>query len=169
MEAAFQRDDEGSWYLIQCKPRQDDRAEVNLLRQGYQLYRPKLMAKRHFKDQRKDCFQSLFPGYLFIRLGLQNNWAPVTSTRGVAKIVRFGDYPLPVSDKLINELKLRQYEHAEEAPFSEGDKVRIKDGPFSDMEAIFVTSHGDERVVLLLNLLNRQQQIRVRRAAVTTI
>ena len=28
------------WYLLQCKPRQDERAEENLLRQGYHCYRP---------------------------------------------------------------------------------------------------------------------------------
>lgn len=26
---------QGDWYLVQCKPKQDERAEDNLVRQGY--------------------------------------------------------------------------------------------------------------------------------------
>ncbi|WP_332455243.1 transcription termination/antitermination NusG family protein, partial [Pseudomonas fragi] len=34
--------------------------------------------------------ESLFPGYLFIHMPPGANWAPLRSTRGVARVVAFG-------------------------------------------------------------------------------
>ncbi|HSA40732.1 MAG TPA: transcription termination/antitermination NusG family protein, partial [Mycobacterium sp.] len=45
--------------------------------------------------------ESLFPGYLFIQLDAQSNWAPLRSTRGVSRLVVFSGYPLPVPAGLI--------------------------------------------------------------------
>jgi transcriptional antiterminator RfaH len=40
-----------------------------------------------------------------------------------------------------------------------GDSVRITQGGFAELDAIFVAMDGEQRVILLLNMLNRQQQI----------
>ena len=37
--------------------------------------------------------------------------------------------------------------------FSAGDRVLITEGAFTDLEAIFVSNEGDQRVSLLLNIL----------------
>lgn len=42
--------------------------------------------------------------------------------------------------------------------FSAGEKVRIKDG-FAELEVIFLAGDGNDRVILLLNFLHRQQQV----------
>ncbi len=47
------------------------------------------------------------------------------------------------------------------APFSPGERVQVSGGSFSDIEAIFVSSDGEERSVILLNLLQREQKVRV--------
>nr|MBF0682011.1 transcription/translation regulatory transformer protein RfaH [Pseudomonas sp.] len=47
-----------------------------------------------------------------------------------------------------------------------GDRVQIRLGEFADMEAIFVSMDGEERVMLLLSLLNREQQIQVGLASI---
>jgi transcriptional antiterminator RfaH len=33
-------DQTAGWYLVQCKSRQDERAQEHLVRQGYRCYRP---------------------------------------------------------------------------------------------------------------------------------
>ena len=37
--------------------------------------------------------------------------------------------------------------------------MRIIEGGFAELDAIFVAMDGEQRVILLLNMLNRQQQI----------
>ena len=89
------------WYLVQTRPRQEARAEENLQRQAFECYRPLI-------ERGQGSSEPLFPGYLFIRLDhLQDNWYPIRSTRGVARIVAFGGQPTPVQDALIGELRER--------------------------------------------------------------
>lgn len=148
------------WYLVHCKPRQDERAEENLLRQGYGCYRPQHSRERIVRGRRQTVFESLFPGYLFIQLTADANWAPLRSTRGVNRIVGFGSMPLPLDNGLIAHLQQREATAVEPA-FEAGDSVRITAGSFAELNAIFMAMEGEQRVILLLEMLSRQQQISV--------
>ena len=148
----------GDWYLVQCKPRQDERAEENLQRQGYECSRPACRRERLLRGQRQYVQESLFPGYLFIHMPQGANWAPLRSTRGVARIVAFGGRPLAVSSELVFQLQSRAETHII-TTFNPGDKVTILDQGFAGIESIFMAMDGEERVILLINLMNRQQQI----------
>ncbi|MBF7730537.1 transcription/translation regulatory transformer protein RfaH [Pseudomonas sp. N040] len=153
-----------AWYLLQCKPRQDARAEENLLRQGYQCFRPRLQREKLSAGRIRKVEESLFPGYLFIQLDRQGNWAPLRSTRGVSRLVAFNGYPLAVGEQLIEQLRERSHEIGRqvEVPLLQvGDKVRITEGPFAELEAIFHGMDGNARAMLLLNLLNRQQLVQM--------
>lgn len=154
------------WYLIQCKPRQDERAEENLLRQGYTCYRPRYTRERLLRGRRQMLEESLFPGYLFIQLSLLDNWAPLRSTRGVSRVVAFGNQPLAVSASLIEHLQRRCTTDAPEQLLETGDKVRIKHGPFAELEAIFLAMDGNERVILLMSILHREQKVRIPLASI---
>jgi transcriptional antiterminator RfaH len=104
---------------------------------------------------------ALFPGYLFIRLDrICDDWAPIRSTRGVAHIVRFGDFPLPIADKIIEKIQARLLKGPLHEPYLKfGQRVRIAEGTFSGIEAIFLTNDGEERVVLLLSILQSEQKL----------
>ncbi len=104
--------------------------------------------------------EPLFPGYLFIRLDrVEDNWYPIRSTRGVARIVSFGGQPVPVEDALIEQLRWRLAQPA--APFCPGERVRITEGGLQAVEAIFVSQDGEERSVILLRLLQREHRVSV--------
>jgi transcriptional activator RfaH len=144
------------WYLIQTKPHQEPRAEENLRRQGFSCYRPVVTQAGRS--------QPLFPGYLFIRLDQQHdNWFPIRSTRGVARIVSFGAQPLAVADELVDGIRERLAAMPERpsSGFHEGQVVRVKCAGDCEVEAIFLCDDGTERALILLNLLQREQRIRV--------
>lgn len=144
------------WYLIQTKPRQEARAEQHLRRQAFECYRPQ-KPNGNGKTQ-----EPLFPGYLFIRLDRHlDNWYPIRSTRGVARVVSFGGEPTPIRDELIDQLRQRLAVPAEKPQFQPGERVQLHGGGFSDLEAIFVSTDGEERSVILLKLLQREQKVRV--------
>jgi transcriptional antiterminator RfaH len=149
--------DQPRWYLVQAKPRQAERAESNLMRQGYQVFHPRLKVERIRRGRRLETEESLFPNYLFIRLQRWvDNWYPLRSTRGVARLVGFGDEPLPVADVLIDEIQRRVSEQPTEPVLHCGQKVQILDGPFRGLDAIFKAHQGEQRVLLLIELLHRQ-------------
>jgi transcriptional antiterminator RfaH len=147
------------WYLIQTKPRQEARAAEHLQRQLFECYRP-LKAAEKKRGSRAAAEEELFPGYLFIRMDqTHDNWYPIRSTRGVARIVTFGGMPVPVQDALIDQIRQRLLSPATKEPFQEGETVRITAEGFNDVEAIFLACDGDERAVILLNLLQREQKV----------
>lgn len=145
------------WYLVQSKPRQAERAEANLVRQGYHVFHPRLRVEHIRRGRRLAAEESLFPNYLFIRLQRWvDNWYPLRSTRGVARLVAFGSEPLQVGDDLIEEIRRRLAARPTEPALQVGQRVRIVEGPFRGLDAIFKAHQGEQRVQLLIELLHRQ-------------
>ncbi|HJR28787.1 MAG TPA: transcription/translation regulatory transformer protein RfaH [Pseudomonas sp.] len=151
-----------NWYLLQCKPRQDERAQINLLRQNYVIFCPQIASQRLIHGKPRQSLESLFPGYLFIQLSRDDKWAPLRSTRGVSRIVDFNHGPAMVPDDVIEHLRNRCFKPPQAHPqFKPGDTLQITRGPLSTLEGIFLTLLGDERVMILLHFLNREQQVRI--------
>ncbi|KPW19106.1 Transcription antitermination protein RfaH [Pseudomonas cannabina pv. alisalensis] len=152
-------DQPARWYLIQTRPRQEKRAEEHLRRQRFECYRP-LKAAAKPSLIRVQSEEALFPGYLFIRMDqVHDNWYPIRSTRGVSRIVTFGGHPVPIHDQLIEQIRDRLTLPQRHTAFAQGEQVMITTGSFCDVEAIFLTADGNERAVILLNLLQRQQKV----------
>lgn len=148
------------WYLIHCKPREDERAVEHLGRQGFECYWPTRSVERRRAGRRFFLREALFPRYLFIHLdSVQDNWYPIRSTRGVHQLVSFNQHPVPVRDEIIAAMRVRLGETRPEPYLKSGERVVITEPPFSQLEAIFVAHDGDERVVLLLNLLHEDQRL----------
>lgn len=153
-----------NWYLLQCKPRQDERAEFNLLQQGYATFRPQLISDRIVRGKPHKVVESLFPGYLFIQLSGDDNWGPIRSTRGVSRIVEFNHVPAIVNDQVIEHLRVRNATSLESSPantLEPGHTLHIIAGPLAPFEGVCLSMLGAERVMMLLQFLNRQQPVRV--------
>jgi len=149
------------WYVIQCKPREERRALENLERQRFRCYLPMLAVEKLRHGIVRAVPEPLFPGYLFVRLDeLTDNWHSIHSTRGVIQLVHFREYPVPVPDSMIGGIHERLAGAMARIPYLKpGELVRITEGPFYDMEPIFIAKDGEERVVLLMNVLNREQRL----------
>jgi transcriptional antiterminator RfaH len=149
------------WYLIHCRPRQEVRALENLERQAFECFRPTCRVERVLTGHRREVVEPLFPSYLFIHLDkLNDNWLPIRSTRGVNRIVRFNQHPAPIADALIAQIRRRMAGKPLKEPYlKRGDRVVITEGSFSQVEAIFLSDDGDERVMLLMNILNGEHEL----------
>jgi len=158
-----------AWYLLQCKPRQDGRAQEHLLRQGFECFAPVLAAQTICAGKLREGQQPLFPGYVFIRMGAQDNWLSLRSTRGVNRVVAFSGQPCQVQDAVVDHLRQRCAVTGPMPALIPGDRVQVSVGGFADMEAIFLSMEGEERVMLLFNVLNRQQRIQVHLACVQPV
>lgn len=67
---------------------------------------------------------------------------------------------MAVRDEIIDGIRQRLSTAPDiETYLKPGEPVRITEGPFSQLEAIFVSNDGDERVVLLLNILKKDQRL----------
>lgn len=161
----------GKWYLIQCKPRQEARAEENLRNQAFTCYVPTHQVEKIRHGKRVTVAEPLFPGYLFINLcEYTESWHPIRSTRGVLRMVTFANQAVPVADGIVSGIQARLEQKNTGKPlFAAGQAVTVTDGPFRDVEAIFSSLDGEERAIILLSLMQRQQTLRVPLKALRSI
>ncbi|MCW8889871.1 MAG: transcription/translation regulatory transformer protein RfaH [Sedimenticola sp.] len=151
-----------AWHLIHTKPRQERIARAQLSMQGFTTYLP--LIKQLIPDN--STVFPLFPRYLFIRLtaGL-DDWTPIRSTRGVSSLVRIGMNPAIISDQLVSAIREREAaDGLHTLPtknFSNGDRVRLVSGPLAEYEAIFSEKRAENRAIILLNLIGKQNKIEV--------
>lgn len=154
------------WYLIQTKPRRESLAEKNLQQQGFMTYLPWLLTRKRLRERWREVIEPLFPRYLFIQLDLDtDNSAPIRSTFGVSRMVRFGDTPATVPDVVITSLQQREQEGiirlTDQTRFKKGDKLRIAEGPMKELEAIFQCQRGEDRAIVLITVLGELRQVNI--------
>ncbi|WP_432462963.1 transcription/translation regulatory transformer protein RfaH [Agarivorans sp. QJM3NY_33] len=150
---------QATWYLLYCKAGQEARAQFHLANQACVSYCPYISVKRIIQGKPKLKQEALFPSYLFVQLNAESNFNAVRSTRGVIDFVKIGSSYQTVSDDLIAQIGKRVSEDCQpsrETAFQCGEKVKVQDGAFQSLEAIYQRADGLERSVLLVRLLNRQ-------------
>lgn len=153
------------WYLLRCKPKRDAQAKVNLESQGWNCFAPYIKIRKSRNGKTKCYTEPLFPGYIFIQLDNNVSWVSVNSTRGVQGVIKFGSYPLPVQDEVIDELtgQVPNIEMYLSLPkeFKQGTPVCIKQGCFSGLEAIYKSKSGTERSIILIQFLGESREVRI--------
>ena len=149
-----------AWFLVRSKPRQESVALTHLARQGYESYLPLFATEKLVRRKSTVVQEPMFARYLFVRLdttGQGQSWSPIRSTVGVSELVCFGSRPARVDDALI--ATLRERETAQQASpttlFAHGDSVRITEGAFAGLEAIYQMNDAEGRAMVLLDLLSK--------------
>ena len=139
------------------------RALENLERQQAHCYCPLIQVEKLSRGKRIHAEEALFPGYIFINFDPQKSnltYTAIRSSRGVSKIVRFGDEPAKVPESLI--LQINDCEkvslsslNAPNVP-QKGDTVTIVEGPFKGLQAVYSQTDGQKRSIVLIRLLHQQ-------------
>jgi len=154
-----------SWYTLYTKPNAERKVAGTLDERGIETFVPEIYEPKKSSRSGPTPF---FPCYLFIYADLnqlassQWQWTP-----GLRNIVTFDGAPIPVSDQVIDLIRqsLAEYNQKAAKPqskFSPGDVVRIKNGPFADLVALFERqTTSAERVTVLLNFLGRLNRVRL--------
>jgi transcriptional antiterminator RfaH len=150
----------GNWFLLQTKSRQESRAVENLERQGVESFCPLVRVEKVSRGKRVVKEEVLFPGYLFVNFNQTKVSATtVRSTRGVSHFVTCGGSPTVVPDSLIEHLQMRSA-FGDDVLVSNipksGDDLQVIEGPFKGLHVVFTETDGDQRAIVLINLLNQQ-------------
>jgi len=163
---------EDVWYAVYTRPRAEDTALDNLLRQGYCGYLPRYRTAVSHARRRHMVSRPLFPRYLFAGVDRKSMpWRPILSTIGVSGVVRAGDAPVPVPDGLLAALRAQEAEGlfdriGARRPLNVGELVRVTVGAFREMVGQLIELRDQDRIVVLLELLGRQVRAQLESAAV---
>ena len=112
--------------------------------------------------KRTKKLEPLFPGYLFVNLEQTDPmWAKLRSTRGILRIVSFANKPAAIPDDVIKHIKDSLHTVAEQGGIKPGQAVDLEDGPFKGISAIFQAYDGEERAIVLISFMQKEQMVKV--------
>ncbi|HTN32395.1 MAG TPA: transcription/translation regulatory transformer protein RfaH [Marinobacter sp.] len=151
-----------TWYALQHKPAQGDRALAHLQNQEIACFYPKISVERIKNGKVTRKLEALFPGYLFINLEQTDPaWAKLRSTRGVIRVVAFANKPAAIPDSVIQHVKSSLSTVSEQGGIKSGQTVQLNEGPFEGINAIFQSYDGEERAIVLISFMQRQHRLKV--------
>lgn len=160
-----------SWYLVRSKPHQEQVAEWNLQRLGVDTFYPRLKHMKIVRKKKHMVVDALFPGYLFAKFTLSEEYRKVAYAHGVLDVVKFGTAPAVVDEVTIASIQARLHDgcvQVSPSSFQVGQTVQINGGLFKGLEAVFEQEmSGIQRVALLLKSVSFNPRIIIDRELVT--
>ncbi len=97
------------WKLVYTKARCESWSEANLRNQGFVTLMPRVRAGE--RDGGGRSFAPLFPRYLFVGHTPGRDLDTIPNTRGVLRLVYFGERPAKVPLEVIAEIRSRMDAH----------------------------------------------------------
>ncbi|WP_338355652.1 transcription/translation regulatory transformer protein RfaH [uncultured Marinobacter sp.] len=151
-----------TWYALQHKPAQGDRALSHLQNLEIVCFYPKITVEKIKAGKRTKKLEPLFPGYLFVNLEQTDPaWAKLRSTRGVLRVVGFANKPAAIGDDVIQHIEQSLDSVAEQGGIKPGQAVQLNEGPFEGINAIFQAYDGEARAIVLINFMQKRQEVKV--------
>jgi transcriptional antiterminator RfaH len=132
------------------------------------------MVQKIQRSQMRLTSEPMFPRYVFVAGDAffeTKGSSPIRSTMGVHELVHFGMRPAVIQLELLQAIFERQKAHhkAPSSAFKSGDKVALINGPLAGLESIYQAQSGEERSMILLNLLSRPTKVQVATNLLTKI
>lgn len=151
-----------SWYVLQHKPGQGDRAVQHLQNQDIVCFYPKIEVEKLKSGKRTKKLEPLFPGYVFVNLDQTDpQWSKLRSTRGVLRVVSFANKPAALEDTVIAHIKASMDKIIGQGGITPGQSIELEEGPFKGINAIFQAYDGDQRAIVLIDFMQKQQCVSV--------
>jgi len=148
------------WFAVQVRCRHEAQVGDALGSKGYQYFLPLYPRVNSHNPRNRDSHAPLFPGYLFCRFDVYRR-LPVLTTPGVVRVVGLGNVPVPIDDAEICSIQsiCRNKVPTEPCSFMVGERVRIVQGPLSDVEGVILRLKDRLRLVVSVSLLRRSVAI----------
>lgn len=147
------------WYLLYTMPKHEKKVAEQLTDQRLTYYLPMLGTVSNRCGRMKRIQVPMFPSYVFIYLDHIKDYFASLNINGVLYYVKFGGNIARVADSIVANLKLLsefgKNVEVSVSEFQQGQILTISEGPFSGMNCEMVQYKREERILVRLNLLQR--------------
>lgn len=153
--------EDAKWYLLHCKPRQEQPVVDHLESLNAYAYFPKAPQIRFYGKRKVMRHLPLFPGYVFL-LGQPHDAYTVDRARGLVQIIE-----PPDQEQLVWELQNIHFALTHDAPLTKcaglvaGTRVEIRSGPFKGMQGLVEAGKSSDRIVLQVSMLGRAMSLEI--------
>jgi transcriptional antiterminator RfaH len=151
------------WFILQFKSNSHHQAVKNLTQQGFETFLP-----LHDTTSRKlsrfiNTSRPLFPGYMFIKFDrAESKWHKINNTYGVSRLITFSSILKSIPTTFVDSLMKRYDSSGKLIPvkkLKKDDQVKVLRGPFANFIASVEKYESDQRIWILLDLMNRKTKI----------
>jgi len=155
------------WIAVSTHIRAEDNAQINIERQGYECFCPKVETNIRHARKTRTVRKPFFPGYIFVNIDPdRDRWRAIESSRGVRSVIRFGLSPSAVPEQFINELMaLDKAESIQPTTarerFNIGQKIRCYGAAFHDLIGQIINIDDKDRIWVLMEIMGGQVPIRL--------
>ena len=137
-------DDDRAWFVVHCYSGYENKVRHNLehrietMGMKSKIFDVVVPTEEEIevKDgKRRTVERRVFPGYILVQMIMnEDSWYVVRNTPGVTGFVGMGNDPTPLRPEEVSQIVKRMEADAPriKVAYSEGQKVRIIDGPFND-------------------------------------
>ncbi len=121
--------------------------------------------KIEIKSGKKETIkEKIFPGYILVKMVLEDaSWLCVRTTQGVTSFVGMGNKPTPIPEHEVKSIVSFMTQGAQptyKTVYSEGDTVKIVDGPFSEFIGKVESVDKDRgKVRVLVSIFGRETPV----------
>ena len=154
-----------AWVVVNTQSHRERNALDNLSRQGFRAYCPLVRKRVRHARRTQDVLRPLFPSYLFVQIDPDaQRWRQILSTFGVRTLLRCGERLSFIPDEFIDNLKSREIEGAiarPARPYKIGQQVRVAGGAFDGLVATIIEMDERDRIVVLMDMLNRSVNVKL--------
>lgn len=147
---------EPRWYAASTQPRHEKTVAKFLATKQIEAYLPLHRKVCSWNGRRAEIDLPLFPGYVFVRLPLEQR-IQVLESPSVRSFVSFSGRPAALPDEEIEALKNSlAVRCAEPYPFLQtGRRVRIANGPLQGLQGTILRRKGKLRMIVSVDFLQR--------------
>jgi transcription termination/antitermination protein NusG len=155
-----------SWFAVHVHSRHEFQVSQRITGTGIEAFLPSVERLRRWKDRNKLLQFPLFPGYLFVHTDRSHHARlAILKTKGVVGILgTVPGEPEPVPDDHILSLKKLVDNKAALDPYpylEEGQRARIKSGPFAGVEGILIQKSERHTLVLSVDILRQSAAVTI--------
>ena len=127
------------------------------------------------KGKRKTSTRKFYPGYLLIRMELdEQTWHLVNNTDKVSGFLGGREKPAPLSDeeaaRILNRMQSGQVKLQPKYFFEPGDEIRVTDGPFTNFNGTVEEVNPEKgKIKVLVSIFGRATPVELEFVQVTKL
>ncbi len=154
-----------NWYAVHTRAQHEKAVALRLRERNVTTFLPTFTEVRRWKDRKKTIELPLFSCYLFVKLMPRNEERQrVLRTDSVLGLVGAQGVGAPIPSEQIDAIRILVKEQLPccSHPFLKtGQRVRIKGGALEGLEGIFLSRHGERRLIISVDAMQRSLAIQV--------
>lgn len=145
------------WFALYTKPRSEFKAAKQIEETAVEFYLPSVTRLKQWSDRKKKVTEPLLRGYIFIFADEKERILSLSQPSVVRCVCDKGSPAKIPSWQIDNLRKMLQTdtEYIIKEGLVPGVKIRILDGPFKDVIAVYREDTNEKTIAVSIELLNR--------------